>query len=85
VAFADLADVRLEGRGRITEDKMLESMSLSLYLFYKDGRKERWRPQASYEDEQILRISIAAAYEQYAHPQSKPKFSKKKRSKRRFS
>lgn len=82
VAFAELADVLLEGYGRVTEDTMLDEMNLSPYLFYRDGRKERWLPQARYEDEPIVKISIAAAYEQYARPQSKPRFKKKKRNKR---
>jgi hypothetical protein len=81
VAFAELTDVQLEGYGRVTEEKMLEEINLSLYLFHKDGRKERWLPQGHYEDESIVKISIAAAYEHYAHPQSKPKFRKKKRRK----
>jgi hypothetical protein len=82
VAFAELADVQLEGYGRIAEEVTLDEIELSLYLIYKDGRKERWHPQAHYEDKPIVKISVAAAYEHYARPQSKPRFRKKRRRNR---
>lgn len=69
VSFTELENIRLLVNADVSRDRSLKHVRLRLELHYHDGRKERWRPKAMYDEEQgAITESIFTTFTQYLKP-----------------
>jgi hypothetical protein len=73
VSFSELENIRLLMNASFSRDRSLKNLRLQMELHYHDGRKERWKPKAMYDEEQdAITESIFTAFTQHLKPSRQP-------------